>query len=94
MNASKTVFAAALLLLATGCGKSAALKAAEEYETEACACKTLDCTTAASKTYTEKLTAAGTAKSGETEAFTKSTANAAACVTKLAMAGIPGLPSK
>jgi hypothetical protein len=94
MKAMKTVFAVALVVLATGCGKSEALKAAEEYETTACACKTLDCTTAASKAYTEKLGAAGTAKSGEAEALTKSTANAAACVTKLALSGIPGLPSK
>jgi hypothetical protein len=93
MNATKIFLAGALMFALTGCGKSKALAAAEEYETAACACKTADCATAATKAYGEKTAeTASTMKSGEVEAMTKATTAAAACVMKISMAGLPGMP--
>jgi hypothetical protein len=78
------------MMFATGCGKSKAVLAVEEYEKAACACKDAACATAASQAYAAKSADMATAGSGDTEAITKATTNAAACVTKAAMAGMPG----
>ncbi len=81
-----------LLLVGTGCGKSKALMAAEEYEKEACACKDAACTTEAGKKYAAHASDMASASSGEAEAITKATTNASQCVTKIAMSGVPAVP--
>jgi ABC-type glutathione transport system ATPase component len=83
-------FGSLMLLGASGCGKSKALLATEEYEKSACACKDATCVTEASKKYAESAKDMSTASSGEAEAITKATTNAASCATKAAMAGVPG----
>lgn len=95
MNTLKVAFAlccASLMLATTGCGKSKALMAVEEYEQTACACKDVACVTTASKKFSEKAGDMATASSGEAEAITKATTNATTCVTKISMAGIPAMP--
>lgn len=82
-----------MLLVTTGCGKSKALLSAEEYEKAACACKDAACATDASKKFGERAKDMATASSGETEAITKATTAASECVTKISMAGIPGMPA-
>jgi hypothetical protein len=81
----------AMTLFATGCGKSRALEISEEYEKAACACKDSACATAATKKYGESAKEMVTAKGSEAEPITKATTNATECVTKLAMAGVPGM---
>jgi hypothetical protein len=82
------------LLLTTGCGKSKALLAAEEYEKSACACANAACLTDVSKKFAENAKDMSTASSGEAEAISKATTNAATCITKISMAGLPGMPTK
>lgn len=82
-------FGSVMLLAASGCGKSKALMAAEEYEKAACACKDAACATAASKAFADKAADMATASGGEAEAITKATTAAAGCVTKAAMSGTP-----
>ena len=79
------------LLITTGCGKSHALTAAEDYERNACACKDTACVTDVSKKFSENAKDMGSASSSEAEAITKATTNAATCITKISMAGIPGM---
>ncbi len=86
-------FGIVMLLGATGCGKSKALMAAEDYEKAACACKDAACATTASKAFADRAADMATASGGEAEAITKATSAAAACVTKAAMSGVPGMPS-
>ncbi len=81
-----------LLALATGCGKSKALMAAEAYETAACACKDAKCATEATTKYTQSAGDMATAKGGEAEAITKASSAAANCVMKASMAGLPTAP--
>ena len=83
----------ALAAFGTGCGPSKALQATQAYETAVCACKDTACTTTASKAYADASKDMGTATSGEADAFAKSTTNAAACITKLAMASVPAMPA-
>jgi hypothetical protein len=77
-------------LALTGCGKSKMLMASEAYEKDACECKDVACITAATTKYTTGM--AGEApKSSEAEAISKATTNAAACLTKVTMAAVPGM---
>ncbi len=95
MKSTKIAFAlcfGSLLLATTGCGKSKALMAAEEYQKNACECKDVPCVTDASKKYAEHAKEMASASSGEAEAITKASQAAAECVTKISMAGIPGMP--
>jgi hypothetical protein len=86
-----TVFClGALAAFSTGCGKSKALQAAEEYQRAACACKDTACVTEATKKFGEAAKDMGTASSGEADAITKATTEATSCATKIAMAGVPG----
>jgi hypothetical protein len=80
----------ALMVFASGCGKSKALLAAEEYQKNACACKDAACVTDASKKFADAAKDMATASSGEAEAITKASTAAAECVTKISMAGVPG----
>ena len=96
MNTIKIAFAlccASPMLATTACGKSKALMAVEEYEQTACACKDIACVTGATKKFSEKASDMATAGSGEAEAITKATTNSSACVTKISMAGVPGMPA-
>jgi hypothetical protein len=95
MKAMKIAFAlcfGSVLLATTGCGKSKALEAAEEYQQAACACKDAACATTATQKYAARAADMATASSGEAEAITKATTAATECVTKVSMAGIPGMP--
>jgi hypothetical protein len=95
MKSMKIAFALCLgsmLLATTGCGKSKALLAAEEYEKAACACKDMTCATDASTKFAAKAADMASASGSDAEAVTKATSAAAACVTKASMAGIPGMP--
>ena len=92
-NAGGALFLGALMALSTGCGKSKALEASEEYEKAACACKDVACITAATKKYGESSKDMATAKSSEAEAITKSATAAGQCVTKVSMASIPAIPA-
>ena len=94
----KTKLACLLVLglLAVGCGKNKMVVAAEAYETSACACKDSACATAATTKFSTDNAAAASSPptgGGDAEAYTKATTNAAACVTKLAMAGMPKMPA-
>jgi len=94
MKTIKIAFAlcfGSFMLLTTACGKSKALMAAEEYEKSACACKDLACVTESTKKFGENAKDMSSASSGEAEAITKASTNASACVTKISMAGIPGM---
>jgi hypothetical protein len=96
MNSTKIALALCLgsiALATTGCGKSKALQAVEEYQAAACACKDTACATAATTKYAARSADMATASSGEAEAITKATSAATECVTKLAMAGVPGMPA-
>jgi hypothetical protein len=96
MKSIKFAFAlcfGSLLLVATGCGKSKALLAVEEYEKNTCACKDAACVGEAAKKYGEHAKDMATASSGETDAITKATTAATECATKISMAGIPGMPA-
>jgi hypothetical protein len=96
MNMIKVAFAlcfGSLMLATTACGKSKALMAVEEFEQTACACKDAACVSEASKKFTAKASDMATASSGEAEAITKATTNASTCVTKISMAGVPGMPA-
>ncbi len=84
----------AIAALASGCGKSKALMAAEDFQKAACACKDTNCVTEASKKFAEAAKDMGTASSGEADAITKATSEATSCATKIAMAGVPGAPKK
>lgn len=86
-------FGSMMLLAASGCGKSKALMAAEEYEKAACACKDAACATAATKAFSDKAGDMASASGGEAEAITKASTAAAACVTKAAMSGVPAMPA-
>ncbi len=86
-------FGSMMLFAATGCGKSKALLAVEEYEKAACACKDATCATTAAKAFADKSADMATASSGDAEAITKASTAAAACVTKAAMAGMPAMPA-
>lgn len=97
-NMNKTLYLVAFGVLFTvvGCGKNKMLVAAEAYEKEACACKDAACGTAASTKFAEasaKDAADVPTSGGDAEAYTKAVSNATACVTKAAMAGIPGMPA-
>ncbi len=92
-NASGALFLGALMAFATGCGKSKALEATEEYEKATCACKDVACITAAAKKYGESSKEMAGAKSGEAEAITKAATNAGQCATKVTMASIPAIPA-
>jgi hypothetical protein len=95
MKASKIAFAlcfGSMMVVATGCGKSKALVAAEEYEKAACACKDVACTTEAAKKYGEHAKEAGAASGGDAEAMAKATGAAVECTTKITMASIPAMP--
>jgi hypothetical protein len=95
MTSTLTVLGFGLLtVLASGCGKSKALMAAEEYEKAACACKDVACVTAATKAFSDAAKDMGTASSSEAEAITKASTNAAACAMKVTTANIPGMPKK
>lgn len=94
MKTIKIAFAlcfGSLMLATTACGKSKALLAVEEYEQAACACKDVACVTSATKKFSEKASDMATASGGEAEAITKATTNATTCVTKISMAGMPGM---
>lgn len=96
MNMIKVAFAlcfGSLMLATTACGKSKALMAVEEYEQTACACKDAACVTDAAKKFSAKASDMATASSGEAEAITKATTNATTCMTKISMAGVPGMPA-
>ncbi len=96
MKSIKIAFAlcfGSMMLVTAGCGKSKALLSAEEYEKAACACKDTTCATDATKKFADRAKDSATASSGEAEAITKATSAATECVTKLAMAGIPGMPA-
>ncbi len=86
-------FASMMLVAATGCGKSKALLAAEEYEKDTCACKDAACVGEAAKKYAEHAKEMAGASSGEAEAIGKAATNAGACATKIAMSGVPGMPA-
>jgi hypothetical protein len=95
MKAMKIAFVlcfGAGLLATTGCGKSKALEAAEEYQQAACACKDAACATAASQKFAARAADMASASSSEAEAITKATSAATECVTKAAMSGVPGMP--
>jgi|SRR5580693_3138771 hypothetical protein len=95
MKSIKFAFAVCLgsmLLATTGCGKSKALMAAEEYEKDTCACKDAACVGEAAKKYSAHASDMASASSGETEAISKAASNAAACATKAAMSGLPAMP--
>ena len=81
-----------LTAFATGCGPSKALQAAQDYEKAACACKDAACATDATKKFADASKDMATASSSEADAITKSTTNAAQCVTKVSMAGLPAMP--
>ena len=61
--------------------------------TTACACKDAACVTDAAKKFSAKASDMATASSGEAEAITKATTNATTCMTKISMAGVPGMPA-
>ena len=93
MKAACTVFFGSMLLVgATGCGKSKALLAAEEYQKDTCACKDAACVTAAAQKFATHSGDMTTARSSEAEAITNATSAAAQCATKAAMSGVPGMP--
>jgi hypothetical protein len=95
MKSVKIAFAlcfGSMMLVTTGCGKSKALMSAEEYEKDACACKDTACATSATKKFGERAKDMASASSGEADAITKATTAASECVTKIAMAGVPGMP--
>ncbi len=79
MNKTTTIVAALglgiLSAFASGCGKSKALLAAEEYEKTACACKDTTCVTAATTKFSENAKDMATASGGEAEAIAKATTN-------------------
>ena len=81
-----------LLVLTTGCGKSKALLAAEDYQTTTCACKDAACVTAAATKFAGSAQDMATARSSEADAITKATAAAAQCATKTSMAAMPAMP--
>jgi hypothetical protein len=81
-----------LLLLATGCGKSKALTAAEDYQTATCACKDATCVAAAAKKFADNAQDMATARSSEADAITKATSAATDCAMKVTMAGMPAMP--
>ena len=83
-------------LLSAACGKNKMVEAAEVYEKAACACKDSACATAATTKFAADnggASAAPPTSGGDAEAYTKSITGASACVTKLAMAGIPTMPA-
>ncbi len=82
-----------LLVAATGCGKSKALLAAEEYQKETCACKDVACVTAATQKFATHSSDMATAHGGEAEAITNASSAAAQCATKVTMASVPGMPA-
>jgi hypothetical protein len=92
----KTVlFVCSAVVALAACGKNKMVEAAEIYEKEACACKDVQCTTAATTKFSEATTKNATSvptSGGDAEAYTKAVGNATACVTKAAMSGIPGMP--
>ena len=92
MKLFSAVILGSMMVFAAGCGKSKALTVTEEYEKAACACKDLACATAATKAYGDNAKEMASASSGEAEAITKAASHAAECVTKVSMAGIPGMP--
>jgi hypothetical protein len=80
-----------------GCGKNKMVVGAEAYEKETCACQDVACVTAASTkfaTMTKENVTSMPSSGGDLEAYTKATTAAAACVTKVSMAGMPALPKK
>jgi fatty acid-binding protein DegV len=96
---NKTTIVAALGLgilsaVTSGCGKSKALTAAEEYEKATCACKDTTCVTNATTKFSESAKDMATASGGEAEAIAKATTAASECSTKVMMASIPGAPKK
>jgi len=75
----------AVLCLASGCGKSSALQAAEAYQQEACiTCKDKKCVEQAAVKFTDAVQGRPvTASSAEAEAFSKAKVEALACAAKL-----------
>lgn len=83
-------------MIGCGGGGEELVKAAQKYETDTCACKDVACTTKAAEEYS-KTTAdlAGkkmVASEDDAKKITDASTKAAACVTKLAMSGVPGAP--
>ncbi len=97
MKTMKSAFAvlvgSMMLVGVTGCGKSKALLATEEYQTETCACKDAACVTAAAQKYASHSGDMSTAKGGEAEAITNAASAAAQCATKVTMANMPAMPA-
>jgi hypothetical protein len=79
-------------LLLTGCGKSKALIAAEEYQAEACTCADAACATAASQRFAARAQDMQTMKVSEARKVSDATAAAAGCVTKVSLANMPKPP--
>jgi len=93
MKGAFAVFFGSMLLVgATGCGKSKALLAAEEYQKETCACKDAACVASASQKFATHSGEMATARSSEAEAITNATSAAAQCATKVTMASVPAMP--
>jgi hypothetical protein len=96
MNKIAYLVACGVVLSLVGCGKNKMLIAAEAFEKEACACKDVACGTAASTKFAEATAKDATSvptSGGDAEAYTAAVAKATECVTKAAMAGIPGMPA-
>ena len=85
-----------LATFAIGCGGGAEelVKASQAYETATCACKDTACITKAATDYSTATQAlAGkkmTPSEDDAKKITDATTKAAACSTKIAMAGVPG----
>jgi hypothetical protein len=92
-SAVAVVFGSMLLMTATGCGKSKALLAAEDYQKDTCACKDAPCVANAAQKFATHSAEMATAKGSEAEAITNATSAAAQCATKVTMASVPGMPA-
>lgn len=87
---------ASFALIGCGGGGEELVKAAQKYETDTCACKDVACTTKAAEAYsktTQELAGKKmVASEDDAKKITDASTKAAACVTKVAMAGVPGAP--
>jgi hypothetical protein len=64
------------------------LQAAVEFQTRACACKDIPCTTEATRRFGERVKGAGGGAAGEEDDIGKATTAATECITKMTMAGV------
>lgn len=80
-----------------GCGGGAdeLVKATQKYETDACACKDSACVTKATQDYSKANTDLAGKKlvpsESEAKKITDASTKATECVTKISMAGVPGM---